>query len=77
VKTIEEIADEGNAIVAKIESKFGTIRRRKTVFADRTDAELWLARMQGTYRAMSRGWAEQEAANKREAAEERRRRVAA
>ena len=55
-------ADEYNAIADKIEAEFGAECecRGRRAFADRQDAELSLARIRSRYRAMCKGWRDQE-----------------
>lgn len=57
-------AEEYNAIVAKIEAEFGAILRRRHSFKDQRDAELSLARIRATYRAMCKGWLAQQRADR-------------
>ena len=58
------VVGEYNAIADKIESEFGAICRRRYVFKDRRDAELSLARIHASYRAMCKGWRDQQRADR-------------
>ena len=66
VSTPRNIADEYNAVADKIESEFGAVCHRRHSFKDRHDAELSLARIRSTYRAMCNGWRDQQRADRRQ-----------
>jgi hypothetical protein len=62
--SVTRAAAEYNAIAEKIEAEFGAIYRRRHVFADRRDAEISLQRIRESYRVISKGWKEQQRADR-------------